>query len=197
MKVLDLLYWRPERQNGFFPSDPLLFARDFHGSSDQVVHGLGRRQGLAEKLFDPSEKAGAIRRLVCPHNNIYIRKRPFYQFRIFFDKGTQGHQAIGQVQGIQAIFGHGSDAFEDFFRRRQGGAAGAIDDADELQGLIFGIPLKKTPAFAHIGQTDHGGAVTVLGAVGAGYDADASHFKYSFRFLVFGFRQKKEIGGCY
>jgi hypothetical protein len=42
--------------------------RNLDGSSDQVVHGLGRRQGLAEKLFDTKQEAVALRRLVSSHN---------------------------------------------------------------------------------------------------------------------------------
>ena len=90
------------------------------------------------------------------------------------------------MQGVQAICGHRPDPSQDFFRRRQGGTTGAINDADQVQRFIFGIRLKEAPALAQIAQTDDGGAVAVLGAVGAGQNADAGN-KLPFLVLRFSF----------
>lgn len=48
------------------------------------------------------------------------------------EKGAEGGHAIREVQGIEAVVGHRAHPAEDFFRGRQGGAAGATDDTDQL-----------------------------------------------------------------
>ncbi len=139
---------------------------------------------MTEKLFDAFPEPVRIGGLVRPHNYIYIRKGLFYQSGINFDKGAQGHHTERQVQRIQAVGSNSPDSFEDLFGRGNSGAAGAINDADQVQGFIFRILLKHTSALAQISQADDRSAVTILSTIGTGNNADAGHNRVRVFILV-------------
>lgn len=79
------------------------------------------------------------------------------------------------MQRLYPELGQRPHPFQDLFRRRQSGAPGATNDADQLQGLIFRVLFKKAPPLPQVSQADYRSAISLLGAIGAGNNADSGH----------------------
>jgi hypothetical protein len=87
---------------------------------------------------------------------------------IFFPERAESFYAVGEMESIEAEPGERAYAVKQLVRPREGGAAGTVDDAHEVQRLVGGILRKSTSAPAKICKADSGRTSQVLRRVRTG-----------------------------
>ena len=91
--------------------------------------------------------------LVCANHDLDVRVRVLQRVLVFFFERTKSFDAVTEMDGIDAKLGQSLDAPKQFIRAGERGAAGAVDHAHQIEGLVRGIFRKRTFSFSEVCET--------------------------------------------